>query len=180
MASTTIPAAPAPRQRSLLEFGKEPVELHVCPCCLNKTSREPGDIIAEVEAARARKEQDRAARAHARRLVQIETDRLFMETHVQVPKQSAKTGKWRGTEWIPKEMLATSWRIPSHAFTRIVDTFRFDKAAGCDLMTFRVKSTRTAWRVDQQAGSTRLETAAELFTLWDLLASAFTHGPARH
>ena len=171
--ATTTPAAPAPRQRSLLEFGSEPVQLHTCPCCLNKTTRRPEDIIAEVEAERARKEEDRAARAYARRREQNEKDRLFMETHVQVPKQSAKTGKWHGTEWIPKNMLETSWMIPSHVFNRIVDAFRFDKAAGCDLMTYRIKWSRPVWRVDQQGGSTQLDSKVEFFTLWDLLMSAF-------
>ncbi|NMC03945.1 MAG: hypothetical protein GYA24_01975 [Candidatus Lokiarchaeota archaeon] len=72
-------------------------------------------------------------------------------------------------------MLETSWMVPSHVFNRIVDTFRFDKAAGCDLMAFRVKRARPAWRVDQQANSSQLETKAAFFTLWDLLMSAFVH-----
>ncbi|NMC08140.1 MAG: hypothetical protein GYA24_23240 [Candidatus Lokiarchaeota archaeon] len=141
MASATHAAALA-RQRSLLEFGKKPIELHTCPCCLNKTTRKPEDILKEVEAERAEKEEEKAARAHARRLVQNEKDRLFMETHVQVPKQSPKTGKWHGTEWIPKVMLETSWMIPRHVFDRIAGHFEFDKAAGCDLLTFRGKWAR--------------------------------------
>ena len=100
-----------------------------------------------------------------------------MESHVQVPKQSAKTGKWHGTEWIPKEMLCTSWMIPRHAFTRIVDTFEFSKEAGCDLMTFKGKWARPMMDVDRESGKTTMRTIVEHFTLWDLLISAFVALP---
>ncbi|NMC05644.1 MAG: hypothetical protein GYA24_10555 [Candidatus Lokiarchaeota archaeon] len=176
MATTTPTAAPA-RQRSLLEFGSEPVQLHACPCCLNKTTRRPEDIIAEVEAERARKAEQRAIRANERRLVNIEKDRLFMETHVQVPKQSSKTGKWHGTEWIPKVMLATSWMIPSHVYDRIASKFEFNKDAGCDLMTYRFKWARPVLDVDRETGTSELRTKAEFYTLWDLLISAFVALP---
>jgi hypothetical protein len=105
--------------------------------------------------------------------VQNEKDRLFMESHVQVPKQSAKTGKWHGTEWIPKEMMCTSWMIPRPVFDRIVSKFEFNKDAGCDLMTFRFKWARPVWKVAEQDGSTQLEQKVEFYTLWDLLMSAF-------
>lgn len=109
-------ATSAKRQQTLLEFSGAPVTLHTCPCCLNKTSRDPADIVKEVEAGWKAKAEARAVREQARREKQRDAFRDLMQTHVPVPKQSARTGKWRGVEWIPKTMMATSWMIPSHVF----------------------------------------------------------------
>ncbi len=158
MAATT--AHPETRQQTLLEFTGALVTLHTCPCCLNKTSRDPADIIKEVEAGWKLKEEKKATREQTHLEKQRDEFRALVQTHIPVPKQSAKTGKWRGVEWIPKIMLETSWRIPSLAFHRIAARFEFDKAAGCDLLTFRGKTG-----------------PSDKFTFWDLLVSAFVALP---
>jgi len=167
------------RQQSLLEFGAAPVTLHTCPCCLGKTARDPADIIREVEAERKARDEAKAIREHARRVVRREAFSRLMETHVPVPRQSPKTGKWLETvEWIPKIMLQTSWMIPSRVFHRMVAGFQFDKAHGCDVMAFRGKHATTEWILDEAAGTKRLVTKVEHFTLWDVLVSAFKPGDA--
>jgi len=98
-------------------------------------------------------------------------------SHVPVPRQSAKTGKWLGTvEWIPKVMLQTSWMIPSRVFHRMVAGFQFDKARGLDTMQFRFKRTASEWVGADAGGTKHLVTTAGFFTLWDLLVSAFKPG----
>ncbi|MEX2715085.1 MAG: hypothetical protein Q6370_002170 [Candidatus Sigynarchaeota archaeon] len=166
-----------PRQQSLLEFAGAPAVLHICPCCLNKTARDPADIMREVEARRAAKEEARAARARARHAARVEAQRRFMETHVPVPRQSTKTGRWLDTvEWIPKIMLETHWMIPSHVYHRMVAGFAFSKAHGHDVMVFRAKHATTEWVLDEATGTRQLVTRVERFMLWDLLFSAFKPG----
>nr|MDO8088981.1 hypothetical protein [Candidatus Sigynarchaeum springense] len=168
---------PERRQRSLLEFGAAPVTLHTCPCCLGKTARDPADILREVEAGRKAKEIARAIREHTRDNARAESSSRMMQTHVPVPRQSPKTGKWLDSvEWIPKIMLQTSWMIPSRVFHRMVAGFQFDKAHGCDVLAFRGKHATSRWMMDEVTGTKRLVTTVEHFTLWDVLASAFKPG----
>ncbi|MBN2149959.1 MAG: hypothetical protein JW839_00805, partial [Candidatus Lokiarchaeota archaeon] len=95
-------AATRRRQQSLLEFTGAPVTLHTCPCCLGKTTSDPADILREVEAERRAKEEAKAIRELAKQRARAEAASRLMETHVPVPRQSSKTGKWLASvEWIP-------------------------------------------------------------------------------
>jgi hypothetical protein len=161
------------RQRSLLEYSAEPPVLHTCPCCLGKTTRDPAEIVAEVEAGRRAKAEAEYARKFARDEKRRDKLRLLMDTCVQVPKQSARTGKWQGTEWIPKVMMETSWAIPRHVYGRIVSGFSFSKDHGFDVMQFKFQRVKSSLEYDPITMQTNRSDEVKWFTLWDLLASAF-------
>lgn len=117
------------RQASLLEHaGGTGVPLNVCPCCLGLTTRDPAEILAEVEAEEQAKRKEafdkEMERFWAQQRKQIELER----THYRTLRISEKTGKFftgkNRWEWEPKYMRNDFWRIPRDIYWRYVAEVR--------------------------------------------------------